>query len=177
MSTTASATGVRSSADFVLIGDVISGGGGRSASSNYKLETTVGQSSPVGTATSASFGLISGFTFSAFSSETPPVDTDGDGTPDNVDSDDDNDQMPDDWEIQYGLLPLDDSDATADKDLDGLTNLQEYTLGTNPTNEDSDGDGFTDKEEVDAGTSPTDGNDIPRRGGAWKAILPLILNQ
>ena len=40
--------------------------------------------------------------------------------------------MPDDWESQYGLLPNDPSDAGADADGDGLSNLEEYNSGTSP---------------------------------------------
>ncbi len=45
----------------------------------------------------------------------------------------DSDGMSDDWEAHYGLNSADASDAGADRDSDGLTNLQEYTLGTDPT--------------------------------------------
>ena len=48
--------------------------------------------------------------------------------------DDDNDGMPDDWEIQYGLDPLDETDASGDLDGDGVSNLEEYLAGTDPTN-------------------------------------------
>jgi len=48
------------------------------------------------------------------------------------DLDDDNDGLPDIWEIQYGLNPLNTSDALLDSDNDGLTNLQEYTAQSNP---------------------------------------------
>jgi hypothetical protein len=44
-----------------------------------------------------------------------------------------------------------DPDPTAgpcDQDMDGLTNDEEVTAGTDPTNPDSDGDGFNDGEEV-----------------------------
>lgn len=44
----------------------------------------------------------------------------------------DNDGMPDDWEKKYKLDPEDPSDAIFDEDGDGLTNLEEYTAGTNP---------------------------------------------
>lgn len=55
--------------------------------------------------------------------------------------------------------------AEGDDDGDGLTNLEERTLGTNPNNPDTDGDGLTDGEEVNIyGTNPknndTDGDTL-----------------
>jgi len=60
------------------------------------------------------------------------LDTDGDGTPDTIDSDDDGDGMSDTWESAYQLNPLDPADASRDDDGDGLTNLQEYVQGSSP---------------------------------------------
>ncbi|MBR5684375.1 MAG: hypothetical protein IKW96_14060 [Ruminococcus sp.] len=64
-----------------------------------------------------------------------------------------------------GKKPINDSNIINndnDSDSDGLTDLEEYKLGTNRFNPDTDGDGLTDKEEKDKGTKPlnpdTDGD-------------------
>ena len=75
--------------------------------------------------------------------------------------DNDADEMLDTWEIKYDLNPNDPSDAAKDKDRDGLSNLAEYNLGTNPAKADTDGDGYTDKQEVDAGSDPLDKGKYP----------------
>ena len=67
-----------------------------------------------------------------------------------VHNDSDLDFMPDDWEVANLLDPtLDDSQG--DPDADGLTNVAEYELGTDPNAEDTDGDGLSDGEEVVGG--------------------------
>jgi hypothetical protein len=48
----------------------------------------------------------------------------------------------------YALDPLDDADADADPDRDGLSNAQEFVYGTDPTNPDSDGAGAYDGWEI-----------------------------
>lgn len=60
----------------------------------------------------------------------------------------DEDGMEDGWERQYGLDPNDPADADLDNDNDGLSNLTEFRLGTNPINSDTDGDGLIDGDEV-----------------------------
>jgi Carboxypeptidase regulatory-like domain/Bacterial TSP3 repeat/Bacterial Ig-like domain (group 2) len=74
------------------------------------------------------------------------------------------DGIPDDWKIAHGFDPNDPSIAGQDPDGDGLTNLQEFQLGTDPRNPDTDGDGVSDGEEVKRGTNPlnpdTDGDGL-----------------
>jgi len=60
------------------------------------------------------------------------LDGDADGTGDNADFDDDNDGMPDDWEILHGFDPLDPTDAALDADTDGVSNRNEFLAGTDP---------------------------------------------
>jgi hypothetical protein len=62
-------------------------------------------------------------------------DTDGDGERDYTDTDDDNDQLPDTWEEDNGLDPLDstgENGKDGDLDKDGWTNYEEYMAGTDP---------------------------------------------
>lgn len=54
-----------------------------------------------------------------YHSAAPPADTDHDG-------------MPDAWERQHGLNPLDAADAHQDPDADGYLNVEEFLNGTDP---------------------------------------------
>lgn len=58
--------------------------------------------------------------------------------------DTDNDGMPDVWETDHNLDPFNPLDALQDPDTDGLTNLREYGLGTDPHQFDTDHDGLSD---------------------------------
>ncbi len=69
----------------------------------------------------------------SYTPESAIADNDGDGISDDLDQDDDNDGMPDAWEIEYGLDPFVD-DADMDSDGDGMTNLEEYEHHTDPMN-------------------------------------------
>ena len=79
--------------------------------------------------------------------------------------DTDGDGIPDDVELRLGMNPNNPADAQEDPDHDGLTNLQEYRLGTDMRDPDSDGDGLSDGQEVKFGTNPllsdTDGDGVP----------------
>jgi hypothetical protein len=109
-------------------------------------------------------------------------DTDNDDLGDVCDNDDDDDGFNDGVDncplISNDQLDTDgDTDGNAcddDDDNDGLTDIEETgTYNTDPLLADTDGDGDSDKEEVDNGTDPLN----PPRSGAWRVILPLILNQ
>ena len=51
-------------------------------------------------------------------------------------ADDDNDGMPDTWELENGLNPLDATDANKDLDQDGRSNLDEFLQNSNPQKDD-----------------------------------------
>ena len=72
------------------------------------------------------------------------LDTDGDGRPD---------------ELPNGGVPGLEEDL--DDDNDGLLDLLEETLGTNPKVRDSDGDGWEERMEMDCATDPTIASSVP----------------
>lgn len=65
----------------------------------------------------------------------------------------DDDILPDAWELSY-FGDLDEGEA-GDSDGDGLTNLEEYQGGLDPTDTDSDGDGVDDFTELEWGQAAT----------------------
>lgn len=62
---------------------------------------------------------VGGYPTLSFDPAEVPVDSDGDG-------------MPDEWEIKYKLDPKNPADGVFDSDGDGYTNVEEYLNGTNP---------------------------------------------
>lgn len=100
------------------------------------------------------------------------IDTDGDGTPNYLDEDDDDDGLTDLEEAALGTSPIDpdsDDDGYNDKDDAFPLNSTEWSdndedgIGDN-TDDDDDNDGLTDAEEADKGTDPmkadTDGDGV-----------------
>jgi hypothetical protein len=82
-------------------------------------------------------------TFTRSQNTNSSLDTDGDSLTDDVDSDDDNDGMPDTWEkswndyaklysYQQRFNTTNSSDAFLDYDEDGFNNVNEYISNTNP---------------------------------------------
>ncbi|MDM8535267.1 Ig-like domain-containing protein [Desulfobacterales bacterium HSG17] len=86
----------------------------------------------------------------------PTDDTDSD--PNNA-KDADNDGMPDFWEKLFGLDPAYSFDDELDADNDGLTNLEEFILKSNPNDPDTDNDGMPDGWEYDYGLDIFDPSD------------------
>ena len=127
-------------------------------------------------------------------------DVDGDGIPNYLDLDSDGDGNNDedegagdtDDDGTPNFLDPDDTDGPdADADADGLTNLEEAIIGTNPNDDDSDDDGLLDAEEVDDTSNPRDtdgdgivdaldddddGDGIPTRTEREDSALPAVNN-
>ncbi|NHJ49776.1 MAG: hypothetical protein FK733_18435 [Asgard group archaeon] len=113
-------------------------------------------------------------------------DTDSDGLNDTdeiliyftdpTDNDTDDDLMPDGYETEWALHdPNNASDASADADEDGLTNLEEYLYGTNPNDLDTDRDGYLDGDEIDRGSDPLDPNSTPTAGFGFGVFILLSI--
>lgn len=62
---------------------------------------------------------VGGYPALTFNKASVPIDTDGDG-------------MPDEWEIKHKLDPKNPTDGAIDTDGDGYTNIEEFLNGTNP---------------------------------------------
>lgn len=83
--------------------------------------------------------------------------------------DTDGNSIPDWWERFHGVFDPDSPggapDPCRDSDDDGLPDVREYVLGTNPSAIDTDSDGLPDADETEGGTDPrnpdTDGDGLP----------------
>jgi len=79
--------------------------------------------------------------------------------------------------IVSGFDPTDPLDGARDSDGDGLTNLQEFQRGTDPSNPDTDGGGATDGWEVNYGLDPTSRADdlIDTDGDGWSNYKEFLV--
>jgi hypothetical protein len=75
--------------------------------------------------------------------------------------------MPDCYELLHACLNPATDDASLDADGDGLTNLQEYLIGTDPCVQDTDGDGCTDDKEAPARPNDLVPPFLPAETGAY----------
>ena len=108
------------------------------------------------------------------------ADDDGDGVVDTLDpfpldsryrSDDDADGMPNAWELLFQLDAQDASDSGQDAELDGLNNLEEFLLGTNPLSSDSDRDSLPDGWEFANNKDPARANYKVSTSGGVNCVL------
>jgi subtilisin family serine protease len=88
-------------------------------------------------------------------------------------SDVDGDNIADYIELYYGLDPFDETDALADNDGDGLTNIEEIALGSDLNNPDTDGDGVEDGVEMASGSDLLDKNIMVGQNGILSAIRDI----
>lgn len=93
------------------------------------------------------------------------LDTDRDTIGNKADLDDDNDGMPDIYEIENGFDPLASSSALGDEDLDGFTNLDEYKAKTDP----NDSNSFPEKNTSSTGSSASGG------GGSVNIVFLFLM--
>jgi hypothetical protein len=107
-------------------------------------------------------------------------DTDGDTTPDYLDTDSDDDTVPDadeagDDDPETSVRDCDADGAAdyvdTDSDDDGLLDGAEHDRGTSPCDADSDDDGVYDVVEVAYGSDPLDTADSPRTRGDFVFIV------
>ena len=121
--------------------------------------------------------LLAGTDSGVFAFEQAGPDSDEDGIPDDSDAFplDPNEWMDTDEDGQGNNADLDD-------DGDGLTDIEEAALGTDPLRIDTDGDNVSDFDEDAQGSDPNDPNDpvvavVPALGGLGVAMLGLALTR
>ena len=87
--------------------------------------------------------------------------------------DTDGDGLSDGWETLYNLDVRVD-DGASDPDGDGVSNLDEYAAGTDPTNVDTDGDGVSDGIELANGDDPSNADDHRPTAVAGEDVVATV---
>ena len=106
------------------------------AGTSLTLRVTVGDTTAGSVTNIVSVGTTSEDTNLVDSVDTEGTtvrDLDNDGDPDFHDEDDDNDSMPDSWEVDHGLDPTNAADAAWNLDGDPHDNASEWIADTDPT--------------------------------------------
>ncbi|MEZ5326024.1 MAG: DUF1800 family protein [Verrucomicrobiales bacterium] len=88
----------------------------------------------------------------------------------------DNDGMSDTFETTFGFNPDLATDAQLDRDADGILNITEALIGSNPAESDSDNDGWNDLYELQRGYDPTDAASAPLFSNFALPPIPTDLN-
>lgn len=88
----------------------------------------------------------------------------------------DNDGMPNGWEEQHNLDPLDPYDASANGDDDDWTNLEEYLNGTDPLDSDSDNDGVVDSDDPEPLNPAVFEDKVQEEGpNIWPIVVGILV--
>ena len=129
------------STNYAIPSDTIASGGGIIASASFSNQGAIGQAGPVGiVGEGEDLYLVGSGLF--YTLPTSTEDSDGDGVVAFIDNCPDIANL--DQTDTNGNNIGDACDAGSDTDSDGLSDAQEYVLGTNPGNPDTDGDGIPD---------------------------------
>ncbi|GAA5497576.1 hypothetical protein Rhal01_03772 [Rubritalea halochordaticola] len=151
-----SVVGTDPDAGDVLTYEIVSGSNGA-----FAIDSATGE---ITTATGLDYETVTGYTLSVKATDAGGLSATAQVvvSVSNVVAGDDSDLdgLEDDWEVaSYGSTTATAGDG--DLDADGLTDLEELALGSDPASGDSDGDGFADILETVLGTDLVDAADQP----------------
>ena len=147
-------------AEMTIVAMAVNSGSTASSSNSNQLVASITMVSAPTKLGSSGFTLRS-MTLSPVTSLGPESDLDGDGIPNDLDEDDDNDGVID----TEDAFPLD-PDESEDTDGDGVGNNSD---------DDDDGDGYLDNDEINANTDPLDANSYPREDEQAGTGMPIWL--